>query len=175
MWKARGVLIRRFGRQFCALWAEILYEAKYLSWDGTWVETMASRIGQKTANRICPLRLAMGTPLFQPRYHVSSGTLPCTVIKQKHVCPYNGITMTGKCEKKLSAFDKMTSVITFSQKLSTVCYILCNGQLYYPTHLSVWGAIYRVRFCASAVCFACILLWKIPTGKRRNYYFSWWK
>ena len=47
-----------------------------------WVETVASRRGkmhmvEKTANSICPLRLAMGTPLFQFRRCVKSGTLPC--------------------------------------------------------------------------------------------------
>ena len=48
-----------------------------------WVETVASRMGKtrikrKTANKICPLRFAMGTPLFQLRYRSNSRTLLCT-------------------------------------------------------------------------------------------------
>ena len=58
------------------------YKSKSLSWNGTWVETVASRMGktstgQKTASRICLLRLALEPPLFQLNYHSNSGILPC--------------------------------------------------------------------------------------------------
>ena len=39
-----------------------------------------TRIGYRTASRICSLRLAMGTPLFQLKHRFNSGTLPCTDI-----------------------------------------------------------------------------------------------
>ena len=41
-------------------------------WQATWAK---SAVDRKTASRICPLRLAMGTPLFQFSYHFNSGTL----------------------------------------------------------------------------------------------------
>ena len=45
-------------------------------WQAAWRKTSTVR---KPARKIYPLRLAMGTPLFQLRHRSKSGTLPCSV------------------------------------------------------------------------------------------------